>query len=126
MDAGIDARWDRLRVIRDEVNRALEASRQDKVIGTSLQAHVRLAAGGDDAALLAQYEAELPMLLIVSQVTLAAGEAGGLAVSVTRADGHKCERCWRTVPDVSSDGPFTGLCSRCVEALEAGDGREVA
>ena len=126
VDTAIDARWDRLRAIRDEVNRALEASRQDKVIGTSLQAHVRLAAGGDDAALLAQYEAELPMLLIVSLVTLEAGESGSLTVSVTRADGHKCERCWRTVADVSSDGRFTGLCSRCVEALESGDGREVA
>jgi isoleucyl-tRNA synthetase len=42
VDAGVDARWERLRAIRDAVNRALEAARQDKTIGTSLQAHVRL------------------------------------------------------------------------------------
>jgi isoleucyl-tRNA synthetase len=125
-DAAVDARWDRLRAIRDDVNRALETARQEKVIGTSLQAHVRVSAGGETAALLARHEADLPMLFIVSQVTLAASGADGASVAVTRADGQKCDRCWRTVPDVAPSGPFTGLCSRCVGALEPDDGREVA
>jgi isoleucyl-tRNA synthetase len=98
-------------------HRALEGARQDKTIGTSLQAHVRITAGGDSGSLLSTYEADLPMLFIVSQVTLATAASPDVAVSVTRADGHKCERCWRTVTDIAGDGRLAGLCSRCVDAL---------
>ena len=122
----MDARWERLRAIRDDVNRALETARQEKIIGTSLQAHVRLSAGGASGALLQEYSSDLPMLFIASQVTLDPGGPEGVSVSVTRAEGQKCERCWRTVPDIVRDGRLAGLCSRCVEALEPGDGREVA
>jgi isoleucyl-tRNA synthetase len=124
--ADVEARWDRLRTIRDAVNRALEAARQEKMIGTSLQAHVRLRAGGDAGALLVRHEADLPLLFIVSQVTLERGDGADLQVSVSRADGQKCERCWRTVPDVAGDGRYAGLCSRCIDALGSGDDREVA
>jgi len=126
VDEGIDTRWERLRAIRDTVNRAIEAARQEKTIGTSLQAQVRVTAGGEAGALLARYEADLPMLFIVSQTTLEVAGGGDVSVSVSRADGDKCERCWRTVPDVSKSGRFAGLCSRCVDALGSGDDREVA
>jgi isoleucyl-tRNA synthetase len=66
------------------------------------------------------------MLFIVSQVTLEPGAGGDVSVSVSRADGEKCERCWRTVPDVARGGQFAGLCSRCIDALGSGDDREVA
>jgi len=123
----IDARWDRLRAIRDDVNRALEAARQEKTIGTSLQAHVRLTTGGETAALLRRHEADLPMLFIVSQVTLDTADAEGVGVSVLRAEGDKCDRCWRVVSERSSDPKFAGICLRCVDALTAGaGGREVA
>jgi isoleucyl-tRNA synthetase len=127
IDAELDARWTRLREIRDEVNRALESARQAKEIGTSLAAYVALRAGGDTAALLARYEADLPMLLIVSQVSLDQSGPDGVAVSVTRAEGQKCDRCWRVLPELSRSPAIPGLCGRCVEALPAGDGgREVA
>jgi len=65
--------------------------------------------------------------LIVSQVTLDTTGTGGMSVSVQRAEGDKCERCWRIVLERSSDPRFAGLCLRCVDALETGgDGREVA
>src|SRR5262245_55737596 len=127
IDAALDDQWARLREIRDEVNRALETARQAKVIGTSLAAHVALTAGGETAALLRRHEADLPMLFIVSQVSLDASAADGLRVSVTRAEGHKCERCWRVLPDLSQDPKVDGLCARCVDAVPEGrGGREVA
>jgi isoleucyl-tRNA synthetase len=125
-DGRLDEEWERLRAIRDEVNKALEEARKAKVIGTSLAARVELFAGGDAAPLLQRHEADLPMLFIVSQVTLDASAAGGVTVLVHRADGDKCERCWRIVPERSNDPRFAGLCLRCVDALETGDGREVA
>jgi isoleucyl-tRNA synthetase len=126
VQAEVDERWDRLRAIRDEVNRALEAARQEKAIGTSLQAHVRLSAGGQAAALLSRHDADLPMLFIVSQITLQTSTSDEVSVSIVRADGQKCDRCWRTVTDVAKDGQFAGLCSRCVEALTTGDGKVLA
>jgi isoleucyl-tRNA synthetase len=60
----------------------------------------------------------------VSQVALApsdtaapGAEAPAPVVHVEKADGIKCERCWRFVPDVSVDPAVAGLCPRCVEAL---------
>jgi isoleucyl-tRNA synthetase len=136
IDSELDARWTRLRQIRDEVNGALETARQEKLIGTSLGARVALAAGGDTGVLLRRHEAELPMLFIVSQVTLdTTGILPEVRVSVSRAEGVKCDRCWRVVPDVSSAPGTLGLCERCIDALPAGPstslgtgdgGREVA
>jgi isoleucyl-tRNA synthetase len=118
VDAALVDRWEQLIRVRDEVNRALENARQGKIIGTSLGAHVTVTAGGAIGELLRRYDKDLPMLFIVSQVALEPGAADGVLVSVTRAEGTKCDRCWRVVPDVSRDPESAGLCSRCVDALE--------
>ena len=125
-DRAMDEGWDQLRAIRDEVNKALEEARQSKTIGTSLAAHVRLTAGGNAAALLKAHVADLPMLFIASQVSLDTSTTEGVTVEILRADGEKCDRCWRIVPERSNDPRFAGVCLRCVDALETGDGREVA
>jgi isoleucyl-tRNA synthetase len=118
VDPELISRWERLMRIRDDVNRALEAERQAKTIGNSLGAKVIVRAGGDDARLLERYREDLPMLFIVSQVELQPGAADApLEVTVARADGEKCARCWRTVATVASAGPTAGLCDRCVDAL---------
>jgi isoleucyl-tRNA synthetase len=124
LDAELLARWDRLLDARSEVNRALEVARQEKTIGTSLAAHVMLRARGETADLLESYRDRLPMLFIVSQLDLVreAGEGVPLEVSVERAEGEKCPRCWRTVPSVSNDPDTLGLCDRCVGSLPAGAG----
>ena len=49
--------------------------------------------------------------------TSEAGAPDGVQVDVERADGVKCERCWRYVPAVSETPEFKGLCERCVDAL---------
>jgi isoleucyl-tRNA synthetase len=127
VDVDLEARWTRLREVRDKVNGALETARQEKLIGTSLAAGVALAAGGETAALLRRYEADLPMLFIVSQVMLDTTGPEGVSVSVARAEGEKCERCWRVLSDISRRPGTEGLCSRCIDALGDGDGgREVA
>ena len=81
VDADLVARWQRLIGIRDEVNRALESARQGKTIGNSLGARVVLSAGGATAELLTRYRDDLPMLFIVSQVSLeTAGTEDTLAI----------------------------------------------
>ena len=114
------ADWDRLMEVRDTVNAALEEKRKDKVIGNSLGASVTLTATGPIAALLERYRDHLPMLFIVSDLTLNLGEAAGadsVRVDVGRARGVKCGRCWRFVPSVRTEPDWSGICDRCVEAL---------
>jgi isoleucyl-tRNA synthetase len=118
LDPELVSRWDRLKQVRDIVNVALEARRQDKTIGTSLGAHVSVRAGGETGALLDRYRDELPMLFIVSQVGLVIDEAAPqVEVVVSRAAGVKCARCWRVVDRISADPGAEGLCERCVGAL---------
>jgi isoleucyl-tRNA synthetase len=123
IDRDLAARWDRLLAVRDRVNAAIEGQRQQKVVGTSLEAHVRLRAAGPSLALLERHREDLPMLFIVSKVTLEPLDGGAAAredrieVEVGRVDGTRCLRCWRYVPEVASDETYAGLCSRCIEAL---------
>ena len=126
IDRSLVARWERLIAVRDEVNRALESARQGKTIGTSLAARVSLSAGGETAELLERCREDLPMLFIVSQVSLdrLPGSGDALGVQVTRAEGEKCARCWRVVERVSSERDTLGLCERCIGAL-AGRGAAV-
>jgi isoleucyl-tRNA synthetase len=71
-------------------------------------------------SLLEHYARDLPMLFIVSEVELRPAPADDDAqprVTIARAGGVKCERCWRYVPAVSGDPASAGLCERCQDAL---------
>ncbi|PYV16400.1 MAG: isoleucine--tRNA ligase [Acidobacteria bacterium] len=117
--------WPRLIVLRDEVLKALESARQEKFIGTPLEARVVLSADGDLAPLLRNYQTFLPTLLIVSQVEIKPasgdGEAGtrpaGLTVKIERAQGEKCARCWNYSIHVGEDSRYPAVCERCSAAL---------
>jgi len=124
LSAGLDeaarkraADWDRLMEVRGNVLKSLETARNEKLIGAPLEARVRLSADGDLYPLLERYARHLPALFIVSQVDLdnAGGEA--LGVRVERADGTKCQRCWKYTTDVGSDARFPTVCGGCADAL---------
>jgi isoleucyl-tRNA synthetase len=127
-DADLVNRWKQLVDVREQVLAEIEPLRKNKQIGSSLQAKVVLSATPAELALLERYLRELPMLFIVSDVELRPAptdvEANSEArprVTIERAGGVKCERCWRYVPAVSSDPQWAGLCSRCQDALSRGD-----
>jgi len=116
IDDGLDSHWEALSDVRHTVNETLERSRADKVIGAPLTAHITLTAGGDLFRLLQAAETELPMLCIVSQVSLRHSGDGPLTVEVAHASGDKCPRCWRFVPVLSGSGE-DAVCPRCANAL---------
>jgi isoleucyl-tRNA synthetase len=112
--------WDRLLEVRETVNAALEQKRKDKLIGNSLGAKVTIDAAGSIGVLLDQHRVYLPMLFIVSEVVLtvdARDEADRVSVSIEKASGVRCDRCWRYVPSTRTEPDWVGLCDRCVEAL---------
>ena len=111
LDAGQLARWDRLLEVREVVLKALEGARQAKFIGTSLEARIRLQGSG-----LEDYAADLPALFIVSQVILEPGNE--LSATVERADGTKCERCWKYSTHVGEDVEYPTVCDACSAALK--------
>jgi isoleucyl-tRNA synthetase len=127
-DTGLLARWSRLLALRERVYADIERLRADKRIGKSLEAKVVLTATAADADFLRQHEQSLPTLFIVSNVEIRQGEAedGKPGIVISRADGVKCERCWRYVKAVSRDPAWAGICDRCQEALTPFDPSEGA
>ena len=118
-DAALLDRWTQLSAVRNAVNASLEDKRQQKLITSSLSARVGIAASGALAQLLAESRDELPAMFGVSQVTLDEGfteaseDPAAVRVRVERAEGVKCERCWRYVAAVNEQG----ICERCQDAL---------
>jgi isoleucyl-tRNA synthetase len=124
-DTALLAKWQRVRAIRDEVNKAIEAVRAEGGVGSSLQANVTLAANAEDRALLATLGEDLKFVLITSVAEVTAGDA--LAVAVTPSKATKCERCWHWRDDVGHDAAHPGLCGRCTSNLYgAGEVRTIA
>jgi isoleucyl-tRNA synthetase len=123
-DPQLADRWHRLIALREQVVAEIEPLRKNKQIGSSLQAKVIVSATPAELALFEQYARQLPMLFIVSEVELRPAppdvEAHAEAkprVTIERAAGVKCERCWRYVPAVSADPDLAGLCDRCQDAI---------
>jgi len=130
-DRDLVERWTWLLAVRDRVLAEIEPRRKNKEIGSSLQAKVVLSATKSELAFLEQYADDLPMLFIVSDVELRPAPTGVEApapsdvegqgqrprITIERAGGVKCERCWRYVRTVSCEPVTAGLCERCQEAL---------
>jgi isoleucyl-tRNA synthetase len=101
--------WTQLIAVRETVLKSLEAARQEKVIGAPLEASVSL----PSEPLLAEYLRDLPGLFIVSKVDLT--EGGELTIG--RAPGVKCERCWKYTEDVGSSADLPTVCAACADAI---------
>lgn len=125
LDTPLADKWAAIRRVRRVVTAALEVQRQDRVIGASLEAapvvHVR-----DTAALAALKTVPFADICITSDLVLSAdpspGEAfrmpeiDGVGVVFELADGAKCQRCWKILPDVGSHG-HADVCGRCDTVL---------
>ncbi|MFA9418659.1 MAG: class I tRNA ligase family protein, partial [Gammaproteobacteria bacterium] len=121
--------WDLLEQVRVEVSKNLEILRQDRKIGSGLDAEVTIYV---DQALLEQLHAiseELRFVLITSEARLAplSGveaepvrlESGHNIVVEARPSEHtKCVRCWHHREEVGSDSTHPELCGRCIENVE--------
>jgi len=123
-DAALAAKWDRIRAARRVVTAALEIQRRDKVIGASLEAAPLLQVADPDLAAVLR---TVPMddICITSGLTVMEGEPQtdafrlddpGLGVVFHAAQGEKCQRCWKILPDVGSHA-HPGVCGRCDTAL---------
>ncbi len=125
LDEPLAAKWAQVRQARRAVTAALEVQRIDKVIGASLEAapivHVR-----DPEVLALLKSVDFEDVCITSAISLSGDpspaqafrlpEVDGVTVVFEKAEGGKCQRCWKILPDVGRHG-HAGTCARCDAAL---------
>ena len=114
--------WTALLQVREEVLKALETERANKLIGGPLEAQVKVSAPDPLYSVLKRHEGDLRYLWIVSQTDLekapSANGGSGIGVHVSKADGFKCERCWNYSTHVGEDATHPTVCERCSAALK--------
>lgn len=119
-DEPLAERWEELLVAREVAQKALEAKRAAKDIGSSLEAHVTLHVPNAQYELLAGARTLLEDLFIVSSVAVEPSEAEAISADVRKADGAKCERCWHYRPSVGGDAGLPTICAPCVTQVRDG------
>jgi isoleucyl-tRNA synthetase len=127
-DDALAARWEKIRRVRRVVTGALERERAEKRIGSSLQAAPKVYVTKDYLAALDGLDAA--EIAITSGLSLIEGEVPdgaftleeipGVGVVPATAEGGKCERCWRVLPEVGSRPEAPGTCGRCADAVATG------
>jgi isoleucyl-tRNA synthetase len=122
--AGAEMVWkdfEKLMKVRDAALKALEVARQEKIIGSALEAAVTVMAPEELVPLLLRYRNDLRFLLIVSGVEVKSSSGGNgntpLHVLVEKAPGQKCDRCWNYSTHVGENERYPTVCERCTAAL---------
>ncbi|MFN3520898.1 MAG: isoleucine--tRNA ligase [Phenylobacterium sp.] len=130
-DEAVVGQWGSALAVRRVVMGALEVARREKTIGSGLDARVEVYA---DSAFAWPFGEDMPLedVVITSQAALHVGAAApqdafrladepGFAVVVARAEGAKCARSWKVLPQVGSDPRYPDLTPRDAEAVAAWD-----
>ncbi|MCE0744515.1 isoleucine--tRNA ligase [Acetobacter sicerae] len=128
-DPELGDRWTTLRAVRRIITTEIETARRSGLIGSSLQAAIELPVYEDQVSLFDSVD--WTDLAIVSQAEFSiipetapqpengAGVPCGVpAVSV--AEGEKCVRCWKVLPEVGQNAAYPTLCVRCADVVANG------
>jgi isoleucyl-tRNA synthetase len=127
-DQKLEEKWDALFLLRSEVNKALEIKRAEKFLGNSLEAKIVLYLPDKYKMLVSENREFLPTFFIVSAAELAdmgfddsykSTEIEGLEVSVERAIGSKCQRCWNWSEAVGTFTDAPDICDRCHKVISS-------
>jgi len=119
-DEELARKWQAVRAIRGVLTQKLDEARKAGSLGSSLQARAEFVFPPDAEIWLS--EAEWAEIGIVSAATVRreAGVEPPCRVELHRAEGEKCARCWRVLPEVGENKRHPLLCRRCVDAVESG------
>jgi isoleucyl-tRNA synthetase len=127
-DAALGERWERIRRVRRVITGALEVERQEKRIGSSLEAAPEVYVGSESLARLLKV-VDLAELAITSGIevieapppgaSFALDDVPEIGVVPRQAPGRKCARCWQVLPEVGADPSAPDLCRRCADAVAA-------
>lgn len=111
----MEQKWEKINIMKEKVTKALEKAREEKVIGHSLNAKVTIAQSGDKYMFFKDIEELLTTVLIVSQVEVVEGRE---KITISKADGDKCERCWTYSTTVGSSRVHPTICKKCLDNVK--------
>ncbi|WP_058307889.1 isoleucine--tRNA ligase [Gracilibacillus massiliensis] len=116
-------KWSHFMDVRDDILKALEEARAEKVIGKSLEAAVTIKANNEQVANLLSEVPHLHQLLIVSNVQLVDNLEDGktydhVSLKIEKHQGETCERCWVISDTVGEDNDHPTLCTRCATVVK--------
>ncbi|QQZ08015.1 isoleucine--tRNA ligase [Heyndrickxia vini] len=123
----LKSKWGEFLNLRDDVLKALEEARNEKVIGKSLTAKITLFVNEKTKQLLDSISENMNQLFIVSGFEIAGSiedapdqalKLEHAAILVEKADGETCERCWVVTPDVGKVEEHPTLCPRCASVVK--------
>jgi isoleucyl-tRNA synthetase len=123
----VESKWDAFMSLRDDVLKALEVARNEKIIGKSLTASISLYPNQEAKMLLESVEENLKQLFIVSGFEIAgdydtapenAQVFDSVKIVITQANGETCERCWIVTPEVGQVADHPTLCQRCADIVK--------
>lgn len=117
-DETLKEKWNKIIEIKDIVAKQLEIARNEKLIGSSLDSKVKIFAKGIDKRFIEENKDIIQEVLIVSQLEVEEGDGEQIKVEVYKADGLKCERCWKFDTMVGKNEENLNVCPRCYEVVK--------
>ena len=115
-------KYEDLMAVRDDVLKALELARSQKIIGKSMNANVLLYPTDKVAKLITTLDVDLKQIFIVSNFNIATSDFDGNEypsgkIAVRAAEGLTCSRCWQIVQSLN-EGELCPRCERIVKHIK--------
>ena len=118
----ITQKWLIIKDIRKVITGALEKKRADKIIGSSLEAHINVYLTKEIKSNIENIDiAEISITssaTVIEYESLSPGfsidEIKGISVDVKKSNGSKCDRCWKFNNDINPES----LCNRCEDVIK--------
>ena len=128
IDNDLESKWDRIFAIRDDVSKALEEARNQKIIGHSLNAEVVIYANDEYYEFIDSMKDDMASIFIVSEFSIdkidnapdsakSFDMVDGIKILIKQAEGEKCERCWMYSKTVGESHAHPTICKRCESNL---------
>lgn len=123
----LENKWSKFMAIRDDVLKALELARNEKIIGKSLNAKVSMYVDDETKQFLDKIQESFEQLFIVSKFEVAGQKTDApenviqfeqYAIAISTANGETCERCWNVSIHVGEDEKHPTLCPRCANVVK--------
>ena len=127
LNADLAAKWEKIKAVRRVVTGALEIERRNKVIGSSLEAApmvyitdadlAEAVSGLDLAEIAITSDIDVTTETAAEADTFRIDEVPGVAVRFAPAQGTRCARSWKILPEVGTDPQFPDVTLRDAQAL---------
>ncbi len=114
-----EEKWENILQIKDRILKEIEETRNEKIIGDSLEAVIEITAVEKDFDLITKNISLFKEILVIAKINVKKGKEE--SISVLKSTGNKCPRCWNYFEDESSSNKYSELCPRCYDTVKEMD-----